>query len=241
MARPLLVGADRFELRVARADRRSRRRVAGANPARRGDVLLAERNYLRPVGVHAATEAGAYVLLRLRWSHAPMVDRCQRPWHAWQPAKKLRVGQLGVWSVMLPVPVDKAVSGRVVVTRLPAPRAAKAQRRVTKCASKKGKQLDPRTLQAAHFVMVFTTLPATLLDASGVLELYRYRWQIELACKRLKQLLKLGHLPHQRPDIARTWILAKLVVALLLETLYRNARVFFPWGYRLEALTAAWP
>jgi hypothetical protein len=104
-----------------------------------------------------------------------------------------------------------------------------------------GKQLDPRTLQAAHFVMVFTTLPATLLDASGVLELYRYRWQIELACKRLKQLLKLGHLPHQRPDIARTWILAKLVVALLLETLYRNARVFFPWGYRLDALTAAWP
>ena len=70
------------------------------------------------------------------------------------------------------------------------------------------------------------TLPARLLGASGVLELYRYRWQIELAFKRLKQLLKLGHLPHQRPDIARTWILAKLVVALLLESLYRNARVF---------------
>ena len=195
-------------------------------PLRRGDVLLADRNYLRPVGLHAAVEAGAYVLLRLRWSHAPMVDRRQRPFHASQQAKKLRVGQVGVWSVMLPVPAGQAVSGRVVAMRLPAPRAAKAQRRVTKCARRKGKQLDPRTLQAAQLVMIFTTLPATLLDASGVLELYRYRWQLELACKRLNQLLKLGHLPHQRPDIARTWILAKLVVALLLESLYRNARVF---------------
>jgi hypothetical protein len=210
-------------------------------PLQRGDVLLADRNYLRPVGVRAAVEAGAYVLLRLRWSHAPMVDCCQRPFHALQRAKKLRVGQLGVWPVKLLVPAGKAVSGRVVVTRLPAPLAAKAQRRVTKCASKKARQLDPRTLQAAHFVMIFTTLPATLLGTSGVLELYRYRWQLELACKRLKQLLKLGHLPHQRPDIARTWILAKLVVALLLETLYRNARVFSPWGYRLDALASAWP
>lgn len=210
-------------------------------PMQRGDVLLADRNYLRPVGVQVATAAGAYVLLRLRWSHAPMVDCRQRPFHALQQAKKLRVGQVGVWPVKLPVPAGPAVSGRVVATRLPAPLAAKAQRRVTKCASKKGKQLDPRTLEAAHLVMIFTTLPTTLLSASGVLELYRYRWQIELAFKRLKQLLKLGRLPHQSPDIARTWILAKLVVALLLETLYRNARVFSPWGYRLEALASAWP
>ena len=180
------------------------------------------------------------MLLRLRWTHWPLVDCHQRPCHALPQAKKLRVGQVGVWSVKLPVPGGPAVSGRVVATRLPAPLAAKAQRRVTQCASKKGRQLDPRTLEAAHFVMIFTTLPATLLGASGVLELYRYRWQIELALKRLKQLLKLGHLPHQRPEIARTWILAKLVVALLLESLYRNARVFSPWGYRLEALASAW-
>jgi Transposase DDE domain len=210
-------------------------------PMQRGDVLLADRNYLRPVGVRAAAEAGAYVLLRLRWSHSPMVDHCQRPFNALQQAKKLRVGQVGVWSVKLPVPVGPAVSGRVVATRLPAPLAAKAERRVTKCASKKGRQLNPRTLEAAHFVMIFTTLPATLLGASGVLELYRYRWQIELAFKRLKQLLKLGRLPHKSPDIARTWILAKLVVALLLERLYRNARVFSPWGYWLEARASAWP
>jgi hypothetical protein len=85
--------------------------------------------------------------------------------------------------------------------------------------------------------MLFTTLPAAMLAAPAVLELYRFRWQIELAFKRLKQLLRLGRLPHKDPRAAQTWILAKLVVALLLETLYRNARAISPWGYRFQALT----
>lgn len=205
-------------------------------PMRRGDVLLADRNYLRPLGVRAAADVGAHVLVRLRWSHSPLVDGRGREFHALQHAKRLKVGQVGAWSVQLPVPAGKAVPGRVVATKLPAPVAAKAERRAAKNASKKSKKIDPRSLQAAHFVMIFTTLPETLLSARDVLQLYRYRWQIELAFKRLKQLLKLGRLPHKAPEVAQAWILAKLVVALLLETLYRNARAISPWGYRFEAL-----
>jgi IS4 transposase len=99
--------------------------------------------------------------------------------------------------------------------------------------------VDPRSLEAAHFVMVFTTLPASRLGAADVLELYRFRWQIELAFKRLKQLLKLSRLPHKDPRAAQGWILAKLVVALILETLYRRAVAISPWGYDLRRLSAA--
>ena len=81
--------------------------------------------------------------------------------------------------------------------------------------------------------MLFTTLPAELLGKEDVMKFYRYRWQIELTFKRLKQLLKLGHLPHQDSAAARAWIHAKLVVALLLETLFRNARTLSPWGYEI--------
>jgi IS4 transposase len=73
------------------------------------------------------------------------------------------------------------------------------------------------------------------MASKDVLELYRHRWQIELAFKRMKQLLRLGQLPHQDPAVARTWILAKLVVSLLLETLIRNSRTVSPWGYDLRA------
>lgn len=207
-------------------------------PMEKGDVLLADRNYLRPAGTQAAVDVGAYVLVRLRWTHSPMLDGQGQAFHALGHAKKLKVGQIGAWPVRLLVPEGKPIPSRVVATKLPAPVAAKAERRAAKTSTKKGKKPDPRSLEAAHFVMVFTTLPEALLAAGDVLELYRYRWQIELAFKRLKQLLKLGRLPHKDPRAAKAWILAKLVVALVLETLYRNARAFSPWGYRLEA---RWP
>ena len=55
--------------------------------------------------------------------------------------------------------------------------------------------------------------------------------------KRHKQLLQLGHLPHKDPLAARSWIHAKLVVALLLERLYRNADSLSPWGYAFDRIS----
>lgn len=207
-------------------------------PMRQGDVLLADRNYLRPGAVRAAVKAEAHVLVRLRWTHARMRDAAGRDFHALPHAKQLKVGQVGEWPVTLLDPEGEPIEGRVVTTRLPAAVAAKAERRVAKSSNKKSKKLDARSLAAAHFVMIFTTLSAVKLGAADVLELYRFRWQIELAFKRLKQLLKLGRLPHKDARAAQTWILAKLVIALLLETLYRNARAISPWGYRIGALAS---
>lgn len=208
-------------------------------PMQKGDVLIADRNYLRPVSVQATVDADAYLLVRLRWTHSAMIDERDRKFHALTHARKLKVGQVAEWPVQLLVPDGKPIQGRVVITKLPAPLAAKAERRVAKISCKKSKKIDPRSFQAAHYVMVFTTLPKALLSGQDVLELYRYRWQIELAFKRLKQLLSFGHLPHKDPRSARAWIQAKLVIALLLETLYRNARTFSPWGYRIEALPSS--
>src|SRR6516225_6539996 len=241
MARPLLVGAGRFELRLAGADRRSRRRVAGANPtatrgcAAGGSQLSAASRPSR--GGRGGRLCVAAVALVACADGRPLPTSLSRLATGQTAQGRPSWGMVGHAAGACRPSGERSGGGNATAC----PAGSQGQRRVTKCANKKARQLDPRTLQAAQLVMIFTTLPATLLDASGVLELYRYRWQLELACKRLKQLLKLGHLPHQRPDIARTWILAKLVVALLLETLYRNARVFAPWGYRLEALTAAWP
>jgi len=114
--------------------------------------------------------------------------------------------------------------------------AAKSERRAEASSKKKGKKVDPRSLEAAHFVLLFTTLPSSTMRAADVLDLYRCRWQIELVFKRLKQLLKLGQLPHKKPAVARSWIAAKVVISLLLERLYRNARSISPWGYEVQAL-----
>jgi IS4 transposase len=83
-------------------------------------------------------------------------------------------------------------------------------------------------------VLVLTDLAPEPWSAAPVLELYRCRWQIELAFKRLKSLLQLGQLPKQDPASARAWLQLKLLLALILERLCHQARFFSPWGYRLE-------
>lgn len=203
-------------------------------PMRAGDVLMGDRNYFRPAGVRAAVRAEAHVLVRMRWAHSAMHDARGRRFHALDRAKRLRVGQVGEWPVQLELGRGESVAGRVVAIRLPTVLAYKAQQRARRNAARKQKTLDQRTILAATFVMIFTTLPSEKLDARGILELYRHRWQIELTFKRLKQLIHLGRLPHKDPLAARGWILAKLVVALLLDSLYRNARAISPWGFEFQ-------
>jgi hypothetical protein len=227
------LSCDWYELTDARVGESLER-----TPMQPGDVLLADRNYLRAGAVRAAVQASAHVLVRLRWRHPAMCDSKGRPFRALDHARRLRVGQVGEWPVELLDTDHQAIAGRVVAIKLPAPVADRARRRILRESVKKQRQTDPRSLAAAQFVMIFTTLPIEQLRARDVLELYRYRWQIELAFKRLKQLLKIGRLPHKDPRAAQGWILAKLVVALLLDTLFRNARAISPWGYRFRSVMA---
>lgn len=62
------------------------------------------------------------------------------------------------------------------------------------------------------------------------MEIYRARWQIEIAFKRLKSLAELGHLKKHGPDAARAWLQGKLLVALLADALLATAEHFSPWG-----------
>jgi IS4 transposase len=75
--------------------------------------------------------------------------------------------------------------------------------------------------------MLVTSLPAEV-PASDVLQAYRLRWQVELAFKRLKSLLGLGRLPAKNGALARSWLLAHLIMALLIEDTSRPLLEFPP-------------
>ena len=102
-------------------------------------------------------------------------------------------------------------------------------------ARKKQKQVSEEALKLAGFILIFTTVSQKILSTEEVLELYRVRWQIELRFKHLKSLLGLGCLPKYDAQSCRAWIQAKLLCALLIERLMREAKFFFPWGYRLPS------
>ena len=54
-------------------------------------------------------------------------------------------------------------------------------------ARQHGREAQPQCLESAAFVLVLTSLPDKF-SAAQVLELYRCRWQVELAFKRLNGL-----------------------------------------------------
>jgi Transposase DDE domain len=108
---------------------------------------------------------------------------------------------------------------RLIILRKP-PEAVEATRKTLHAqANRKQKVLDPRTLIAAEFLILGTSLPAEDYPAVEVLAAYRLRWQIELAFKRLKSLLHIDKLPARTDLGARSWLYPHLILALLCDDL----------------------
>jgi transposase len=112
--------------------------------------------------------------------------------------------------------------------------AERARRKARRKAQTLQHEVSADALELSKYVLVLTNLEPESWSAAQVLELYRCRWQIERAFKRLKGLLQLGQLPKQDPASGRAWLQLKLLLALIIERLCHQARFFSPWGYRLE-------
>jgi len=97
-------------------------------------------------------------------------------------------------------------------------------------ASRKQKTLDPRSLTAAEFLILGTSLPPEHYPANEVLAAYRLRWQIERAFKRLKSLIHIDKLPARTDLGARSWLYPHLILALLCDDLSQVFLNSFPSG-----------
>src|ERR1700685_2637546 len=127
-------------------------------------------------------------------------------------------------------PGGAALALRPIVQRKP-PEAAEATRlAVRRAATRKGKKLDPRSLIAAAFMMVGTALPRTGDTAKAILAVYRLRWQIERAFRRLKSWPPIDRLPTRTAAGSRSWLYAHLIPALLCDELSQDFLESSPRG-----------
>ncbi len=108
---------------------------------------------------------------------------------------------------------------RLIIQRKTPDATEATRKQLRREASRKQKTLDPRSLIAAEFMILATSLAAHDYPAVEVLAVYRLRWQIELAFKRLKSLLRMDCLPTHTPQASRSWLTAHLIVALLCDDL----------------------
>jgi hypothetical protein len=117
---------------------------------------------------------------------------------------------------------------RLVVRRNTSEATEAAHKKLRQKASRRQSQIDPRSFVAAGFLIVATSLTKEEFPAGAVLAIYRLRWQIELAFKRLKSLLHIDKLRTKTEVGTRCWLYAHLIVALLGDDLSQDFLESFP-------------
>ena len=209
-------------------------------PIRQGDYVLADRGYSTAAGIGHVAQAGGWVTVRVNTGALVFQEPDGGGFDLLGKVSRLESPLTArSWSAQVVSPQQLRVSGRVCAIRKTEESIRIAQEGIRKEAARKGRQVQPQTLEFAKYVIVFTTFPAAEFPAADVLEWYRLRWQVELVFKRFKSLAGLGHLPKHDDDSAKAWLYGKLVVALLVEKLIGHATAISPWGYRLAARAAA--
>lgn len=224
-------GADRttwrlhvgYDLATGQVDQLELTDVHGAENLQRltyrpGDIVLADRCYARPRDLRPVMDAGADFIVRTGWNSLRLLQADGEPFDLFAAlaAQAEQEGEVQVRvheGIMAATPLIL----RLVIRRKDPEQAEAERKRLLKDAKKRGKQPDPRSLEAAKYILLLTTLPADTFPPSDILALYRFRWQIELAFKRFKSLAGLDMLPAKKPALARAWIYARLIVAIIAE------------------------
>jgi hypothetical protein len=198
------------------------------------EVLIGDRGYAHAKGLGSVQQAGGEFLVRLNWQNLPLQTPQGEAFDLLQAARALADTEAAEFAVQTAATRKTAsIPARLVILRKSELASQESRKKILQEARKKGRQIDPRTLEAASYIFLLTSLPADHLKAAQVLELYRFRWQVELAFKRMKSLWAFGSVPAKDPELARTYIYAKLLTALLVEDLTETLRSHSPWGFRL--------
>lgn len=227
-------GADRttwrlhvgYDLATSQVDQIELTDLHGAENLQRltyrpGDIVLGDRYYARPRDLRPVIDAGADFIVRTGWNSLRLLQANGEPFDLFaaltaQIEQESEV-QVRIHEGVTETPPTEPLILRLVIRRKDPAQAQAEQKRLLKDASKRGKQPDPRSLEAAKYILLLTSLPATTFPPPDILAIYRFRWQIELAFKRFKSLAGLDTLPAKKPELARAWIYARLIVAIIAE------------------------
>jgi hypothetical protein len=192
-----------------------------------GEIRIGDRNDARASVLRrfrAQSGGRADFIVRLGWNALQLTDRAGQAFDLIGYLQGLPPGS-SPHEVTLGAAVggaEPALAVRLIVQRKP-PEAAEATR-LTLCraAARKGKALDPRSLIAAAFMILATSLPKSGYSAKAILAAYRLRWQIELAFNRLKSLRQIDQLPTRTERGSQSWLYAHLILAWLCDDLSQD-------------------
>ena len=200
----------------------------------KGELAVADRAYATRTGFASVLSSGGNFLVRLPWSNVPLEHPTGTPFDLLAWLRSLPEATPSDISLRVRLPKGSPAAVRVLAIRKSEIATEHAREKALRNQSKHGEKTDIRSLEAAGYVILITNLEADQLSTSAGLDLYRFRWQIEICFKHLKSLIALDALPAKGSQLAITHIAAKLLAALMIEDFTARYVSFFPWGYPIE-------
>jgi hypothetical protein len=203
---------------------------------KKGDLMLGDRAYGSKVGItHVLKNEGDF-LVRIKNKAMALMRSEDKEFNLLENFRELEIGEVGDWDVLYSPSKNRWQSIRLCAIKKSAEAAEHSRKKAKQDICRKQRTLNEDTLELHGYFFVITSVKREVLTAEKIMALYRLRWQIELAFKRLKSILGLGHLPKTDPDSAKAWLHGKMVVALLASLIVDKGRCFSPWGYPLAKI-----
>lgn len=190
-------------------------------PAMKGEIRIADRGFMQADRLAKLLGAGADVVIRTGWKQGRWLDEDGASLDIISLLRSRKAKRQGF--IDRPVLVGRKTGAplplRLVAVRKPPAAIEAARSKVRRDAQREQYEISDATLVAAEWILIVTSLKAEAFPTQDILDLYRLRWRIELAFKRLKSLIGLGGPPGKDPRSAKAWILAHILMGLLLEPL----------------------
>lgn len=191
-----------------------------------GAIHLADRNYAKTKDLRQLEETGAFYAIRAGIRSLRMLDAAtgarltgEAVLAALGEAEQAEIDVHLIEAKARKADRDRPLKARLLVFKASPAAEAREAARIERSRTRHGVTPNAETATLAGIVMIVTNLAASAWSAAIIAQLYRLRWQIELAFKSLKSTFRMRDVPAKDPDLARAWILANLAAALLANLL----------------------
>lgn len=205
--------------------------------AKKGDLLIGDRGYGNIAGINHVTRNHGDFLVRIKSKMFKLMKSENEEFSLLENFRKLEYGEIGDYDIFYKTRDNQLHQIRLCAIRNSPEVAENSRKKAIQKMAKKQRSISKEAIELQDYVFVITSVRRDVLSAVEVLSLYRMRWQVELAFKRLKSILNLGHLPKFDPDSSKAWLHGKMVVSLLTSAIVDRGRSFSPWGYPLPQIT----
>lgn len=193
-----------------------------------GDIVIADRMYGTIKSILYCIESGADYVFRLKHKAFLLYDCAGQEINLNEKLSEATESKSVDFTAYFKngkqfVPV------RVCALKKDAAAIEKSKLRYKKLESRRQRKFSDESKFMSNYIVIATSLSFDI-QSSDILELYRYRWQIELFFKRAKSLLQLGNLPNKKEENILAWLDGKMLCALLIELIQSEVN-FSPKDY----------